>query len=61
MEGRKEKVGEKAEMLISIVRKSVENILKSMEKVEIFTGAVLPWRKALSVSQHLLGWKGRRK
>ena len=54
MEGRKEKVGEKAEMLISIVRKSVENILKSMEKVEIFTGVVLPWRKALSVSQHLL-------
>ena len=54
MEGRKEKVGEKAEMLISIVRKSVENIMKATGMVEIFTGAVLPWRKALSVSQHLL-------
>ena len=55
MEGRKEKVGEKAEMLISIVRKSVENILKSMEKVDgEGRRVVLPWRKALSVSQHLL-------
>ena len=54
MEGRKDGAGEKAEMLISIVNGNVENIMKATGKVEIFTGAVLPWRKALCVSQHLL-------
>ena len=54
MEGRKDGAGEKAKMLISIVRKSVENIMKKILLVKISTGAALPWKKVKSANQHLL-------
>ena len=36
--------------LISIVTKSVENIMKEIMLVKIFTGAALPWRKVKSAN-----------
>ena len=49
--------GIKEEILISIVKTTVVNIMKEIGMVKIFIGAALPWRKVPNASEHLLSSK----